>query len=58
MERQDGKRSEHPVQVLPSDIRTPDAPDLCQQRFRGRLVGEMPKLLRCHLEPLQIGRFG
>src|SRR5271170_713058 len=55
MERNDGKRSEHPVQVSPSGIRTPDAQDLCQHCFRGRLVGEMPKLLRYHLKPLQIG---
>ncbi len=39
MERKDGKRSEHPVQVSPSGIRTPDAPDLCQECVRGRLVG-------------------
>jgi hypothetical protein len=56
MERKDGKRSEHLVQVSPSGIRTPDAPDLCQECVRRRLVGEMPKLSRYHLKPLQIGR--
>ncbi|HEY6287939.1 MAG TPA: hypothetical protein VIW48_00690 [Nitrospiraceae bacterium] len=54
MKRKAGKRSEHPVQVSPSGIRTPHAKDLCQECVRGRLVVKMPKLLRYHLKPLQI----
>jgi len=56
MERKDGKRLEHPAQVSPSGIRAPDAPGLCQECVRGRLVGEKPKLSRYHLKLLQIGR--
>jgi len=56
MERKGGERSEYPVQVSPSGIRTSDAPDLCQECARGRLVAKMPKLTRYYLKPLQIGR--
>lgn len=34
MGRKDYKRSEHAGQVSPSSVRTPDAPDLCQESVR------------------------